>query len=107
MSIGYDILPGGSELASSGVRRLKALKLWEISTVTFGMNGLARVEDVKAANNIDTIREFEEFLRDVGGFSHKQAKRIASAGWTASEPRDEVDETQAQLLGALASFNLP
>jgi HK97 family phage prohead protease len=67
MSIGYDIMPGGAEMTKSGVRHLKALKLWEISTVTFGMNQLARVQAVKAAHSIKTIREFEEFLRHDSG----------------------------------------
>lgn len=38
----------------------------------------------------DTIRDFESLLRDVGGFSNAEAKRIASGGFKAlTEPRDE------------------
>lgn len=67
-------------------RRLKTLELRELSIVTFPMNDRARVGSVKS---IKTIREFEDFLRDVGGFSHAQAKAIASQGFKASDPRDE------------------
>lgn len=39
-----------------------------------------------------TIREFEDFLRDEGGFSHAAAKAIAAAGFKRStDPRDEDD----------------
>lgn len=84
MSIGYDVLPGGSEMMSSGVRSLKSLKLWEISPVTFGMNALARIESVKAR----TRKEFERFLREEGGFSRTEAKRIAARGFGGSDQRD-------------------
>ena len=109
MSIGYDILPGGADVSKSGVRTLKSLKLWEISTVTFGMNQLARVETVKAANSIKTIREFEEFLRDEGGFSHQQAKALASAGWkTTDTARDEpqIGDDVKDLCTILQGFSL-
>ncbi len=82
MSIGYDVMDGGQQEAD-GVRDLTALKLWEISPVTFGMNALARIESVKAATTVATIREFEDFLRDAGGFSKARAKALASGGWNA------------------------
>jgi HK97 family phage prohead protease len=88
MSIGFDVMPGGAEVLNSGVRQLKSLKLWEISPVTFGMNPMAGITGVKSIN---TIREFEDFLRDVGGFSHAAAKAIAAGGFKAPEPRDEDD----------------
>lgn len=83
MSIGFDILPGGAKILESGIREITAAKLWEISPVTWGMNPLAGVDSVKAAGQITSIREFEDFLRDVGGFSKGQAKLLASAGWKA------------------------
>ncbi|MBA5779488.1 HK97 family phage prohead protease [Stappia sp. F7233] len=70
-------------------RTLKAVDLFEVSIVTFPANGKARVGAVKSAEGIKTIREFEEFLRDAGGFSHARAKAIASQGFKGSEPRDE------------------
>lgn len=91
MSIGYDILEGGAEIMKSGVRILKALKLWEISIVTFGMNPLAQVEAVKRAGQITTIRDYEDFLRDVGGFSQAQAKLLAVGGWKELPGQRDVD----------------
>jgi uncharacterized protein len=52
--------------------------------VTFPMNDLARNTVVKAAD-IRTVREFEDFLRDVGGFSHAASKSIARGGFKAAD----------------------
>jgi uncharacterized protein len=68
-------------------RTLKSVDLVELSVVTFPMNDKARIGAVKAGD-IKTIREFEDFLRDVG-FSNAQAKAIASSGFKAADPRDE------------------
>lgn len=65
--------------------------------MTFPANGKARVGAVKAAD-IKTIREFEDFLRDSGGFSHSAAKAIASGGFKAADPRDEDGADLAELL---------
>jgi HK97 family phage prohead protease len=90
MSIGYDVLDGGATWNEKNVRELSALKLWEISPVTFGMNPLARIEGVKTASEIKTIRDFEAFLRDAGGFDRARAKALASGGWDALlKVRDE------------------
>lgn len=70
-------------------RRLQSIDLIEVSIVTFPANGKALVTAVKAADDIRTIREFEDFLRDAGGFSRAAAKRIAAGGFKGSEPRDE------------------
>lgn len=94
MSIGYDVLDGGATYdEKSGIRDLTALKLWEISPVTFGMNPAARIEGVKfLAAEIKTVREFEAFLRDAGGFDRARAKALASGGWDALlKVRDEPE----------------
>jgi HK97 family phage prohead protease len=79
MSIGYDVLENGARMMSSGVRALTGLKLWEISLVTFGMNPLAGVAGVKYMQQITNIREYENFLREVGGYSKEQAKILAKS----------------------------
>ena len=79
-------------------RTLKAVDLIELSIVTFPANGKARISQVKSSAEIDTIRDFEKFLRDVGGFSHGQAKAIAASGFKASDPRDEADADLAAIL---------
>lgn len=70
-------------------RTLKSVDLTEVSLVTIPANPAARVEAFKGAAGIKTIRDFEDFLRDAGGFSHSAAKAIASRGFKAAEPRDE------------------
>lgn len=73
------------------VRRLLQVELYEVSLVTFPALDGARVGDVKTTPQIATIREFEAFLRDAGGFSNAAARAIAGGGFkAASAPRDEV-----------------
>lgn len=86
-------------------RTLHEIELVELSIVTFPANDKARVGSVKAAQ---TIREFEAFLRDVGGYSHAAAKAIAAGGFKAHqpEPRDEdgIGEIVASEFTRLASL---
>lgn len=89
MSIGYRVRKEGvvhGTKPGDPRRTIKDLDLVELSIVTFPMNDKARIGAVKS---IKTIREFEDFLRDAGGFSHAAAKAIAAGGFKASEPRDE------------------
>lgn len=87
-------------------RTLKKIDLMEVSVVTFPANGEARVQAVKSAGAIKTIREFEAFLRDEGGFSHAAARRIAADGFKASDPRDEdAAGIAAQLRRNIATLN--
>ncbi len=73
-------------------RTLKAVDLLEVSPVTFPANTSALITGVKSAGRISTIRDYEAFLRDVGGFSHAAAKAIAAGGFKAN-PRDEDGDT--------------
>lgn len=82
-------------------RTLKKVDLFEISLVTLPMNPQALVDAVKSAHaGFKTIREFETFLRDEGGFSHAAARQIAERGFKSSEPRDE-DDAMSDLLEEL------
>src|SRR5262245_37743143 len=58
--------------ADTGIRTIKQIDLWETSLTAFPANPKAYVDDVKA------IRSFEKRLRDVGGFSVGDAKRVLS-----------------------------
>lgn len=102
LSIGYYVDESSLD-EKTYVRSLLKLDLVEYSIVTFPANALAQVDEVKAAQQLKTIREFESFLRDVGGFSVQRAKQIAAAGWGEVEARDEQ---QGQLLKALRDFRL-
>lgn len=83
---------------TTGVRTIKEADLIEVSLVTFPMNEQARIGVVKSiAAQMNTIREFEEHLRDVG-FSSVAAKAIAAGGFK-TDLRDEAvdDETAAYI----------
>lgn len=104
MSIGYDILPGGAKILESGIRELTALKLWEISAVTFGMNPKAHIADVKSIPEFETIREAEAWIRDEFSLSNEKAKqfvacfRKALMGARDEPARDELSPDVQQLV---------
>lgn len=100
--------PKATERRPDGTRvvhRVKALK--EISVVTEPANDLARVTDIKSAADldaqiagIDSVRDFERFLRDAGGLSKGVAVALAARARDlfASEGDPAADDEQAKLL---------
>ena len=83
LSIGYRTK--ASVDRNDGVRLLTEIELYEVSPVMFPANPKARVEAVKS--EIATIRDFERWLREAGGYSAAEAKRIAAHGFKAlSDP---------------------
>lgn len=112
MSIGFDVLANGSRMSEDGAtRHLTDLKLWEISVVTWGMNPLATVLDAKEKlRQLSTIRDFEDFLRDEGGFSRAQAKLLASGGWKtlqlARDERSDGSGDEAAILETIRGISL-
>lgn len=107
MSIGFDILPGGAEILESGVRKLTALKLWEISVVVWGMNPQAQITDVKtsAPEVFGTKTDLEVYLRKVGKFSHSQAKALAAGGYKALATPRKADSDAAELVRQLDALS--
>ena len=101
LSIGYRIKRADAGTKpDEPARRLLDIDLIEVSLVTFPGNTRARVTDVNAAGDM-TIREFEAFLRDEGGFSHAAARAIARDGFKqATDPRDEDGAIVATLQDA-------
>lgn len=102
MSIGYRIPPGGivEDEKRRGVSRLKKVDVREISLVTMPMNIQARITSVKSiieGGRLPTVREFEDFLRDAGGFSKTLAVAIAgkAAPHLRGEPEAKADERAA------------
>jgi HK97 family phage prohead protease len=104
LSIGYRVkkFTRGTGTAAPK-RQLEGVSLFEVSLVDDPSNDRARVSAVKSAGEIKTIREFEDFLRDVGRYSHSAAKAIAAGGFKAAEPRDEDD---ADAIAALLRRNI-
>jgi uncharacterized protein len=107
LSIGFRVNPGGEAYQRSN-RILKSLQLFEVSAVAIPANPGARVTGVKSAEFMrpQSIRDFEAALRDVCGFSVREAKRIASAGWPALLRRDDAEgeEIAAMLRKAALDF---
>lgn len=81
----YDIAKG------SGTRTLSQLHLGEVSIVGNPANVEARVTDVKSADDILTLRQFETFLRG-HGWSRREAEIIAGQGFKSLASRDGDDE---------------
>lgn len=108
MSFGFDVLPGGATITEAGIRKVSAVKLWEISPVTFGMNELARIEAVKSLPQFETIRECESWLRDEVGLTNSAAKefvaRFKKALVRDEPPRDEASADVKETLAFLQTF---
>lgn len=74
-SIGYSVKDFEMD---NDVRKIKSLKLWEFSPVTWGMNENTVLLGIKSMAHAQP-KQIEEALRDVG-FSIKEAKAIMSGG---------------------------
>lgn len=102
MSIGYSPTKSAFDKAT-GTRRLEQVKLWETSLVTFPANEQAVITRVKARRP-ETLREFEECLREAG-FSREDATTVALRGFKALTDRGEPDEEViSRLAGRLDRF---
>jgi len=106
LSIGYRTQDADPHPTKPGIIQLKKLLLREVSIVTFAANDRARVESVKqilAAGNLPTVREFEEFLRDAGGFSKSLAVAIAAKATPhlRGEPEAKADDALTRFLAAM------
>ena len=91
----------------TGVRRLMDVDLWEISLVTFPMQRQARITSFKATGKngpITTLRAFETFLREAGGFSRSEAKGIAAHGFNRREAGGGADGSADDWGGVMAAL---
>lgn len=99
LSIGYQTKASEPDEKRPGVRFLKAVDLWEVSVVNFPANRRSLVTSVKswADGQTPSVREFEHFLRDAGGFSKSRAEALASAcaPHLRGEPEAAVDHEAA------------
>lgn len=86
LSIGYRTRKARHD-GKSGVRLIEEVDLWEISLVTFPMQPGARIAAFKTVPH-GSIRSFEGFLREAGGFSRSEAKAIAANGFKALARRE-------------------
>ena len=98
MSIGYFV--DDFEYVDN-TRKIKALSLFEYSFVTLPMNPRAKLTSVKSFDQIETVRDAEDYLRDVGSLSQSQAKRLISI---IKGTRDDVQTDEAKQLTAIAKL---
>jgi hypothetical protein len=87
-------------------RHLLQVGLHEISLVTVPMNNRTRVisvKDILGGGGMPTVREYEEFLRDAGGFSKALAATLASkaAPHLRGEPEAKAIDEAMEFLTAL------
>lgn len=102
LSIGFEVVEESIN-KQTRLRELRDVRLWEVSPVTFPANNDARVSNVKGTGVAMSIREFETFLRDVGGFSGSQAKRIAVRGYQAARDERPDDDVDSEWLNNMAA----
>jgi hypothetical protein len=75
----------------------------EVSAVVFPADGKARIESVKsedmmaAINEIESIREFERFLRDAGNFSKGAALALTARMKAVIATECEAGANEAQM----------
>lgn len=83
LSIGYDAV---KEMYEGAVRRLREVKLWEISPVTWAMNPLATVTGVKGATPFQDLP-----LADEDRAWDAAAARQRVAKWAGGPDKDKID----------------
>lgn len=88
LSIGYSTGPKDWVMDGS-VRLIKAVALYEYSATPFPMNLDAQIARVKTLAEM-TEREFEDSIRDVFGFSQKEAKTLVAKGFRALKEQRDV-----------------
>lgn len=102
LSIGYSVVRDETD-SKSGVRRLFEVRLYEASLVTFPAADSARVQNVKSIEDMQSLSDGEECLRDAG-FSKSQAVAFVSR-IKAIALRSESAEAEAKAVSdALAIF---
>lgn len=109
MSIGYiakEAIPRSS--ADEPRRRLKRIDLMEVSLVTRPMNGKARITGVKSLEEIESLSEIEDYLREAGGFSRNEAKTLIARikKSTGADAGDDLAQITAALTKRGASLPL-
>ena len=104
MSIGYSLKAGDYQETVQGRTIKRVARLAETSIVTFPMDKFARVDlsSVKSfaedIAQVETIRDFEYFLRDAGGFSKGAAQALTARAKVLFVQRDAEEKPEAKQL---------
>ena len=99
LSIGFRTLKSRMD-DKKDVRLLLEVDLWEVSLVTFPMQPEARIATFKS-KPVRTIREYETFLRDAGGFSRMEAKALCRQGFDGLRPERDVSGAWSDVLKSI------
>lgn len=86
LSIGYSVI---KDEWQNGVRKIKELKLWEVSLVVFPANPQARVSAVKA---VVPYQDLPLAPMDMKWDADKATKRVAK--WAGGPDKDKIDWTK-------------
>lgn len=98
-SIGFTLRPDGS-YQKDGIRYIREIAaLHEASVVSVPAQPKARLAKARP----ETRKDFEHLLRNAGGLSARESKRIASLGWRGLA-RDE-QESETEVLAELKKLN--
>lgn len=104
LSIGYTAIDVTYAKKPEDPRRtLKKVNLYEVSPVAFGMNEQALIESAKSIEQFKVLSDAEAYLRDVAGFSQRQAvafvSRIKGLRPSDSEGSIEVATANSDVCG--------
>lgn len=116
MSIGYSLTKGGYDDSESGRTIKEVSRLAEVSIVTFPADKFARVDlsSVKSyadeIKTMETIKDFELFLRDAGQFSKGAAQALTARakvlfGLREAGESDKEAQKMAEILAKLQKIS--
>lgn len=116
LSIGYYLKKGDFDETEEGRVIRKVSRLVEVSVVTFPADEAARVDlaSVKSEDidGIETVRDFERFLRDAGGLSKGLATALVSRARQIFAPGEpDAGEAEAKayadLVARISAVRIP
>lgn len=115
LSIGYYLKKGDYDETESGRIIKKVHSLVEVSVVTFPADSAARVDGasvkaddlmIETVNDLETVRDFERFLRDAGGLSKGLTMALVSRAKAIFTQGEPVVSAEAKAIEeALARIN--
>ena len=105
LSVGYLVNAGG-EKKSAGGRLLTDLYLAEISVVSFNANMGAKVLDIKAIEDMNSLSCVEERLREAAGLTRMEAKAFVAQVRRLQSATGADDADDDDLLREAASDSL-
>lgn len=101
LSIGFRTVRARKD-GKSGIRRIIEADLWEVSVVTFPMLPGARVEAVKGAGGLPSVREFERWLTRDAKLTRGEARTVIARGYSSlMRERDAAPGSEPALAGRI------